>query len=343
MIQNIQKQLKHKQGLLLTNPLEIGALTNFQASSSSLLITKQDVVIFSDKRYQHLTAEHPIIITKNYFRSLKTAIQKQKIRSLQIDFQEIKIPNYLKLQKICAIQKISKAIANLRLQKNQTQIQNLKKAIYICEKSLSLSLKHLQPQTSEAEFQKILKIQALELKAEDIAFQPIVAFGKNTANIHHQAGPNTLAGNSIILIDLGFTYQNMCSDMTRTFILDKKESQMIDCYKAVLKAKYEAEKLYKTGQSYQAAAQKANQVLEKQGYPKIPHSLGHGIGTHVHETPGISPKSKGVFVKQSTVTCEPGVYIPDSFGIRIEDILYVQEQKTQNLNSFSLDFYLNTV
>ncbi len=339
MLNLLQKTLQKNQALFIADPLQIQNLTGFQASFCVLLITKSEYLLFTDPRYAHLKKEFPLIIVKKLSTKLLHILKNKQISKLFLDYQQVKIPFFLKIQKKINCKNFKQLQKNILLSKNQKDIANMQTAIQITEQTLAWCLPKLSPAMKEVEFQRVLKIKALELGASDFAFQPIVAFGKNSANIHHLSGKTVLGNKPLMLIDLGFKYANMCSDMTRTYILNKSASQIIDTYRIVKKAKIASEKLYQAGESIAKTSEIANQVFKKANLSELPHSLGHGIGTQVHEAPGINHKNQDQFQANTCITCEPGVYIENQFGIRLEDIVWIKEKGNQNLNQLEIEYH----
>lgn len=336
----LQNKLKPKEAILICDSALIKKITNLDSSSIFLLITKDDLTILTDTRYRHLKLqwEHGFIIIKDFYENLKKLIEKTN--TLYLNLNSVKYNFAYKISKFINIKNLPDIIEEVFQEKNQNEINDLKHAIKITEKSLEKGLKLITPEITEKQLQRALIINAYENKCDGLSFEPIVAFGENTGNIHHMASDKKLANSKIILIDLGFKYNNQCADMTRTFILDQHQTQLIETYKAVLKAKYESQKLYKNDCPIKDSAILANKILHSFKLPEIPHSLGHGVGYEVHELPLIHTKSKSAFKANTAVTIEPGVYFENQFGIRIEDIINIRENDNINLNSFTLDYKL---
>jgi len=340
-LQNIQSLLKVNEGFLVFDVKLVSKLTNLDSSNIFLLITKKRFVILTDKRYMHLKKqwEYEFIISTDLFEDLKN--QSAKIKTLYLDLNSVKYNFANEISKFINIKNTPDTINEVFQEKNANEINNLKHAIKITEKSLEMGLKLLNGDITEKQLQKALILNAYELNCTGLSFEPIVAFGENSANIHHSATDKKLGNSKILLIDLGFQFNNQCADMTRTFILDHNQIQIIDAYKSVLKAKYESQKLYQSNTNINESAKLANAILKKRNLPEIPHSLGHGVGSKVHENPVVHEKSKQKFKENTTVTIEPGVYIENNFGIRIEDIIHIRKNDNVNLNSFTLDYKLN--
>ncbi len=228
---------------------------------------------------------------------------------------------------------VSGMVEELRIIKDASEIKLIKKAVKIACESLNQLEKKLKPGLTEDSIEwELLKI-ARSLGADGFSFPPIITFGKDTADIHHQKGPNKLKKGEIVLIDSGIIYQGYITDMTRVFFLNKdllsraesRDEQKI--YSTVLEANLAAIAAVKVGVTFSDIDQAARQVIEKAGYGDyFTHSTGHGTGLEVHEAPTVSTRSKTKVQKGMVFTIEPGIYIEGKGGVRIEDMVYVNEK-----------------
>ena len=168
----------------------------------------------------------------------------------------------------------------------------------------------------------------VKLGAQGLAFDTIVAFGKNSAIPHHVTGDTPLTENTVVLIDTGAKYKGYCADITRTYFFGKPNGKFIDRYNAVLDANLLAEEKIYVGLSVKDADNIARQSLKQVGLDNFfTHSLGHGLGLDIHESPSLSPKGEGTILENSPFTIEPGVYFDGEYGIRIEDTVYISGEK----------------
>ena len=191
--------------------------------------------------------------------------------------------------------------------------------------------KHLKEGVTEKEISNLLESKGLELGADRVSFRPIVAFGGNAAMPHYKTGSKKLSRNTSILIDAGFMKGGYASDMTRCFFYGrvKLENQKVfdACYKAIKKVLKEV----KAGVSIQHLDKLARDSIKESGFGNIPHSLGHSIGLEVHETPTLSQKAKGLKLKENmVVTIEPGIYIPEVIGVRLEEMILITKTGYKN-------------
>lgn len=164
-----------------------------------------------------------------------------------------------------------------------------------------------------------------------LSFDAIVGFGVNSALPHHHPSDTKLKQNDNILIDCGATFDGYCSDMTRNFVFGTPSSEYQNKFDLCLNAQTKILSQYKVGAKVANLERGCREILGKDEKYFI-HSLGHGVGLEIHEIPGISTRSKDALIENEVVTCEPGVYYPGKFGIRVEDILVVRKEGVEVLS-----------
>ena len=187
----------------------------------------------------------------------------------------------------------------------------------------------------------------IKYKAPILSFEPIVAFGKNTANIHHQNPTrNKLKKGDMIMFDFGCTVNHYCSDMSRTYFFDKPNQKQEKIYKAVLevqelvisriaKGERRAKVLDKLARNF---LNKRFKIKEKDKLTDgFVHGLGHGVGTVIHEWPNLKPKSEDFLPVGCVVTVEPGLYFKGFGGVRIEDMVLITQKGCKNLTKAPKD------
>lgn len=220
--------------------------------------------------------------------------------------------------------------------KTPNEIAKIKKACKLGDKVYSQILKRIRLNISEKELAREI-VRLIRLNNARLAFRPIVAFGKNSSEVHHK--PTNLKLNidhGFIMIDMGVKLNGYCSDMTRTVFFGLANKTQRKIYKTVLEAQRKSIELIKNyfNDIYYYSGLKAKDVdkvardyIIKRGFPNIPHSVGHGIGKRVHESFRLSPKSKTILKNGMVFTIEPGIYIKGYGGVRIEDTFVLKSGK----------------
>ncbi|MBP9748368.1 MAG: aminopeptidase P family protein [Candidatus Pacebacteria bacterium] len=227
-----------------------------------------------------------------------------------------------------------KLVHEVRAVKSKTELANIISAQRISEKVLRLTLKQLKTGVSELEIADFIKKTYISHGAYVLAFPPIVAFGKNTANIHHEPSKSKLKKGDTIMFDFGTTVNHYCSDMTRTYFWGEPNAKQKKVYLDVLKAQELAYKKLNTGEKRAGVIDSvARKYLAKKYKDNFKHGLGHGVGTVIHEWPNFKPNSPDILPVGCVMTIEPGIYLPGFGGVRIEDMCLITKGGVKCLTS----------
>ncbi|MFP3217941.1 M24 family metallopeptidase [Acidianus sp.] len=227
---------------------------------------------------------------------------------------------------------ISKDISEMRSIKDDEELEKIKKSGEITSEAMKVSMeKILEGEITEKQLSGIIDYTMKASGAEDYAFPSIVAAGKNSSFPHHIPTDKKILENDNVVVDIGAKFDGYCFDSTRTFNV-KGEVRKI--YEIILEAQLEAIDAVTSGVNASEIDKTARKVIEKYGYGRyFVHSTGHGVGIEVHESPYISFNSNDVLKKNMVITVEPGIYIKDKFGVRIEDTLIVTNGKPEVLET----------
>jgi Xaa-Pro aminopeptidase len=295
---------------------------------------------------------------------LASLTKKQRLKRVGYEADNMTVSEWQNIKKtVPGLTQVD--LRSVRERKNSDEVKNIRKAAAIAGSALSSILPRIKSGITEKEL--VFRLED-EIRKDvfDIAFPTIVAFGANAAIPHHKSNDTKLKNDDLILIDFGAVSNEYRSDMTRTFFIGKATAEQKKAYKAVLTAQQKAatyitsklsSRRAKRGEipkelinknrerslsslemtkheiSTSGVDKVAREYLITQGYPPIPHSLGHGIGLEVHEFPRLSPHSKGTLEEGMVFSIEPGVYLPGKFGIRIEDLYTIQNGTLKQLTA----------
>ncbi|MFA6000271.1 MAG: M24 family metallopeptidase [Candidatus Paceibacterota bacterium] len=232
----------------------------------------------------------------------------------------------------------TKLIHEVRAVKNKKELSNIIKAQRISERVLSDVLKFLKEGITEVEVANFIKKSFIKYGAPILSFSPIVAFSKGSADIHHEPGKNKLKKGDIVMLDFGCTVNHYCSDMTRTFFWGELNARQKKVYNDVLKAMELAlNKIKKGEKNAKKIDSTARNFLARKYKNNFQHGLGHGVGTVIHEWPNFKPKSEDILPVGCVMTVEPGIYLKNWGGIRIEDMVLITKNGCINLTHFPKD------
>jgi Xaa-Pro aminopeptidase len=341
-------------GLLISCPENRRYLSGFTAadshineSSGFLLISLDAALVLTDFRYRDwAAAEAPLfdiqLYTKGLAKLLPNLLKGSGIGRLGFETHYLTHYSYQRITQEAEVaglqivwQPVENLVEKLRAIKDQEEIWLIQRSLAITEKVIAEVGSHLRPGLAEKEVAWMIELGLRDAGAQGPSFPPMVAYGTNSARPHHDPGERRLQSGEPVIIDMGAVYQGYCSDMTRTFFLGEPDAKFKEIYSIVRLAQQKAEAGIKAGLMSDDADGLAREVIEAAGYKEaFGHSLGHGVGLAVHENPSLSPmKERAVALEAGMVaTVEPGIYLSDWGGVRLEDMILVQADGAQVLN-----------
>lgn len=317
-------------------------LTNFSGFDNEdrnafLLITKTKQYIFTHGIYKEAAQTHIKDFTlidinreQPMSSSLKHLISKHAIKRLGFEGADLSYLEYAGLAKKIGKQLLipfDSLTEEIRLKKSSEEIAAIKKACELGDKAFAFFLKEIKEGISEKELALAYEM-FVKKHGATLSFDTIVAFGSNGSLPHHIPTDKKLTKNTCIVLDFGVKVDNYCSDMTRTVFFGKATPEQKRMYETVRTAQQHAMDYIAT--TKKISAQKADQIardyITGENYPDMPHSLGHGIGLLVHELPRLTPFSKDILSEGMVFSVEPGIYLPGTGGVRIEDLVALTDK-----------------
>ncbi|MCI5167360.1 MAG: aminopeptidase P family protein, partial [Candidatus Electrothrix sp. GM3_4] len=224
-------------------------------------------------------------------------------------------------------------VERMRVIKTEEEIHLITKSVLLNEQVFQSVHKTLAPGMTEIEIALALEQTMRKMGAEQPSFDTIVAFGRNAAKPHAVPTNRILQNGEIVLIDMGLVLRGYCSDMTRTVVVGKPKKKFRQRLRVVRKAQLAGIKAIRAGALCREVDQAARKVITDAGYGDFfGHSLGHGVGLAVHEAPGLGSRNRKKLQAGMIVTVEPGIYLPEWGGIRLENMAVVREDGCEVLN-----------
>ena len=211
------------------------------------------------------------------------------------------------------------------MRKTKEEIEKLKNASALTDKGFAYICQQIKPGMTEKEIAQKLDAYMFSLGASGLAFDTIVGSGKNSSQIHSTPSDRVIEENDIILLDFGYVIDGYCSDMSRTIFVGSATQKQREFYDLVYQTQMNAINHIKVGMTAKEADLLGRKPILDKGLDYA-HALGHGIGTVVHEELVLSPKRDTVLEKDMVFTIEPGIYLENEFGIRIEDVVLLTEE-----------------
>ncbi len=295
----------------------------------SKLTLSQDEIVFS---YSDEEGPYSLLpsLRENISLTQKVAVETNQMRLLEYQF--------LKELGIHQTSNATNIIKEMRLQKNMEEVNMMKKAVHILEESLQATLPTIEIGKKEVEVAAKLEYEMRLRGSQGTPFSTIVASGYRGALPHGRASEKTIEDGDFIVIDFGATFNGYVGDMTRTIGIgnvSNKQKEVYNIVKDAISTSIESIKIGKTIGDIDATAR---EIISEAGYGDcFTHRLGHGIGLDAHEEPYITQSNRNTIQQGMAFTVEPGIYIKNEFGVRLEDNIVVTEHEIVNLMTMDYD------
>lgn len=355
-IKKVQNSLQkiHCDAFLIDDSINLYYLTGLQLSTGKLLVHAKGAHLFVDGRYFETCKKQfsfPVILTsptnKAFTEFLKSEATYIKICGFNSDTTSYK--DYLELQanlkknvgEYFQLKPIDGFIKKFRMIKDAQEIQLLREAGILGSKGFDFVCSILKEGITEEQVATELEIFWKREGSKSLGFDPIIAFGANSSMPHYRISNIKLKKGDPILIDIGVNYKHYHSDMTRMAFYGQPAPEMAKIYDLVKQAQAAALSLCKPGTLIKDVDKAARDLIASAGYgDRFNHGLGHGVGLEIHEMPTIRnvvPDNDWPLEPGMVITIEPGIYLPDIGGVRLEDTIVITKNGYENLTNRSLE------
>ncbi len=334
------------QAFLITSDVNRFYFTGFSSSAGGLLITKSQAYLLVDFRYGESaknTVKHcKVIVYSRFFEALEAVCREDHITEIGVENSNVTLAqakNYknffakfgVSLAKNCVLDAV---IENQRLVKSANEVSMIKQAQKITEEAYLEVLNCVKPGITEREIALELEYLMRKKGADGASFKLITITGKKTSLPHGEPDNSVIKEGDFFLSDIGALYKGYHSDMTRTVAVKNYTDEMAEIYNIVLNAQLSALKAVKAGVKASLVDKTARDVITHAGYGSyFGHSTGHGVGLDIHELPTVSTGGEAILSDNMVITVEPGIYMPNKFGIRIEDMILVTQNGYENFTT----------
>jgi Xaa-Pro aminopeptidase len=322
------------EAALITSPPNVRYLTGLVSSNAALLLPAEGRgVLATDSRYEDVArrdgTDLDLVIDRFIEPALARLAADRGVVTLAFEAQDMTVERYEDLASLdggpALLVPLGRAVEELRMVKDEDEIALLARACAITSDALTAVLPSMRPGQTEREFAILLERAMIDLGAEALAFDSIVASGPNGAVPHHHPGERPFAVGDLITIDCGARFAGYHADMTRTVALGEPADWQRDIYEIVATAQRAGVEAVTVGADVSDVDAAARDLIAAAGHDEhFQHGLGHGVGLEVHEAPTIGYARTGTLGDRVPVTVEPGIYLPGRGGVRIEDTLVVR-------------------
>lgn len=331
------------EAVLVSDGYNMRYLSGFRGATGYLYITSKRQVLLTDSRYTTQAKEEALEFEvieisnqKGYGAFIGEMTGADEINAIGFENDHMIYADFMKLKEACSEELCWKGMGDslnrLRIVKNEKELSCMEKAQSIADGAFSHIIEILKPGMTELQVAAELEFYLKSHGANGTSFDTIAASGIHSAMPHAMPSNKAIDPGDFLTMDFGCIYEGYCSDMTRTVVVGKASAKQKEIYQIVLEAQLAALDVIKAGMRGSEVDKVARDVIEKAGYGEyFGHGLGHSVGLYIHEEPRLSPKCDEVLKENVIETVEPGIYIPEFGGVRIEDIVIVKENGCQNM------------
>lgn len=343
-INKLRKLLKSEnEALIVSSNANVYYFTGFNNSEGTLVVTKRKSYFYVDFRYfesaKKIVSSSEVMLSTSLVDDLVSLLSDEHIKSVFIETKTTTLYSYRNLQKnfqkanisITTVSTLDTYIENQRMIKSTSEIELMEIAQNITEKAFNEILPLIVPGATEKEIKNELEYRMKKNGAEDVSFDLITITGKKTSLPHGVPSNEKIKKGDFFTMDIGALYKGYHSDMTRTVSVGTPSDEQKNIYDIVYNAQTTALETVKAGVACSLVDKTARDIIYGAGFDKcFGHSTGHGVGLDIHEKPNLSPSGDTILSSGMVVTVEPGIYIENKFGVRIEDMVLVTDNGYRN-------------
>jgi Xaa-Pro aminopeptidase len=322
---------------LITHPINRKYVTGFTGSAGYVLLTGTQAWLLTDFRYMTQAKQQLpttfAVVQHDAAKPLETIAEIAReagIRELHFEQDHVSVATFHKYveafgSKLKLIASAS-MVEQLRQTKDAEEIAHIRHAVRLADEAFAHILQFLKPGMSEREVALELELHMRRAGATAPSFEIIVASGERSALPHGIASDRCLSRDEFVKMDYGAIVQGYCSDLTRTIVIGKPSPKHLEIYEIVLAAQQAVLSKLRAGMTGREADALARSVIDNHGYGDyFGHGTGHSLGLEIHEQPRLSKMEERELQVGNVVTVEPGIYLPEFGGVRIEDMVIIQE------------------
>jgi Xaa-Pro aminopeptidase len=329
--------------LLVTFLPHVRYLSGYSGSNGLILVSPRESVFLTDFRYkdqarQQVRSMKVIVVQRDLFTSLGD-IPQLKGKRVKLGFESayLSCKIYRSLHTLlpdCLMVSTEKLVETLTVKKDNGELARIKKAVKITDDAFSGILDFIKPGVKELDIAAELEYRMKKNGSSTPFFQTIVASGERSALPHGVASEKKIQKGEFVTMDFGAVYDGYTADLTRTVMVGKANRRQNKIYNTVYRAQKLALSKARSGMKACDLDKVARDSIKRAGYGKyFGHGLGHGIGLQVHDNPAVNPTSQLILEPGMVITIEPGIYIPNWGGVRIEDDVLITRRGCQVLNT----------
>jgi Xaa-Pro aminopeptidase len=341
MLEKLRQSMREHeiQTLWVSNPANVRYLSNFSTpKDGKVLVTLEESFLITDDRYlvqSKLESKIPVKIAR-FEAVLEFVHEIVQGRPTGFEADDTSYKQFDELRSLnVPLRPVENLVDKLRAIKTLAELEKIREAARLNDLALKKVLPKIVPGAIEREIALDLEIEMRRAGADACAFEITVASGERSAMPHGGASGKVIGDNELVTIDMGAVFQGYLSDMTRTYAIGDPGEELKNIHRIVARAHQAALETVRAGVKAFDVDFAARDIITKAGYGEyFGHSVGHGVGLNIHEQPSVSFRSEENKLEAGMViTIEPGIYLPDKGGVRIEDLILVTEDGFEFLSN----------
>ena len=341
-IKEIQNLLNEDSCALISSDVNRFYLSEFPSSAGNIIITKDSATLLIDFRYfekaKKTVKNMDVLLCQSLYKDITSVLKPKKIKNIYIETEHITLEALNRMEKglenFCILKDsaLSHKLNALRQIKTPREIEFIKMAQAITDKAFAHILNFIKVGKTEKEIALELEFFMRKNGSQGVAFDTIAVSGKNSSLPHGVPTDKPLENGDFLTMDFGARFEGYCSDMTRTVALGQVSETQYEIYDIVLQSQLEALKSIKPNVQCKEIDKIARDIITNKGYGEcFGHGLGHSVGIEIHENPAFNTRDETSIKKGMVITVEPGIYLPDKFGVRIEDMVVITDDGFENI------------
>ena len=341
-LSKIQGEIPQNCAVILESPANTFYLTGLKDNEGAVIIMPNKAFFLVDFRYFEAAVNtakgFEVIQFDDLFNSVSEILKAGAVKTVYAENDYISLSRYNTYKQKLADCVISgdgfagRLLKKYRECKSEAEIEKIKAAQQITDKTFDYILGKIKPGKTEIEIMLDMEFYLRKLGSDGVSFPFIVVSGKNTSLPHGVPTNKPIEKGDFVTMDFGAVVDGYRSDMTRTVAVGKPTDEQIAVYNTVLCAQEKALKAIKPGAICSDIDKVARDYIYENGYKGcFGHGLGHGVGVEIHEAPSLSPRYHDVLKPGMVVTVEPGIYLNNKFGVRIEDMVIITDNGFENI------------
>ncbi len=341
-IQALRAHLADGEAALISDGANRRYLTGFPSSAGTVLVTQKDAYFLIDFRYVEAArarvSSAQVILMENESAQIEKILADDGVRRLYVEAEQMSVAAFARRRlalpsvEVSDDTKIDRALCDMRAVKSADELRALEAAQQMTDETFTYIIERIEAGRTEIDVMLDMEFYMRRLGSEGVSFDFIVVSGVNSSLPHGVPSEKKIERGDFVTMDFGAVSGGYHADMTRTVAVGSVSEEQRHVYETVLEAQRRAEEYIRPGLTCRDVDRVARDYIYAAGYEGcFGHGLGHSVGLEIHEMPACNTRCDTVLRPGVVMTVEPGIYLENRFGVRIEDMVYLVEGGARNL------------